>query len=275
MAEERKSPFRITVWPDSPLPLPPRWFTRPYEVNNGTLQPTGVEQELKGDKRHDDETYLELYELDLDDVNPIVQFVSDYGVLGVSYKGFSLMPHALYPVEMKELEVAKQAAHAEQRLESDLAIPNQETLTEFRYGARTVRRLADAWRRYESSDDDPAAFEDGALLERWLSAALTPFHPVVALEGGYDGPSSEEVGLWGAIPLYSVCCLQLFNHMARGLIWRRCANETCRRPFVRQEGRAEHGQHRSVGVKYHTAYCARAQAQRDYRRRRAGRSTTP
>lgn len=49
---------------------------------------------------------------------------------------------------------------------------------------------------------------------------------------------------------------------------KRCANETCGRWFTLQEGRAEKGQHKKVGVMYCTSKCARAQAQRDYRRRR-------
>jgi hypothetical protein len=48
---------------------------------------------------------------------------------------------------------------------------------------------------------------------------------------------------------------------------RLCANETCNRWFVFQDGRAEKAQHRKTGVLYCTDKCARAQAQREYRRR--------
>ncbi|MET7780083.1 hypothetical protein ABZT28_30745 [Streptomyces sp. NPDC005388] len=68
--------------------------------------------------------------------------------------------------------------------------------------------------------------------------------------------------------VYSVCFLQLYNHLAEGAIVRRCANEPCGRAFVRQRGRAEYGQHRTTGVKYCSRECARAQAQRELRRRR-------
>ncbi|MET9503555.1 hypothetical protein ABZY42_17815 [Streptomyces sp. NPDC006622] len=53
------------------------------------------------------------------------------------------------------------------------------------------------------------------------------------------------------------------NHLAEDATIREWANETCRRSFVRQRGRAAYGQNRTSGIKY----CTRAQAQREHRRR--------
>jgi hypothetical protein len=95
-------------------------------------------------------------------------------------------------------------------------------------------------------------------------SGLAPFTAdvVVVFEGaGYTSPH-------GFVSLYSYCCLELFNHIVEGAEYRVCANETCDKLFVRQEGRAIHRQHRSKGVKYHSPECARAQAQREYRRRK-------
>jgi hypothetical protein len=77
-----------------------------------------------------------------------------------------------------------------------------------------------------------------------------------------------------AEPLYAVCCLELFNHVVERAQVRMCANERCGRPFARQRGRAEQGQYRLRGVKYCSTYCARAQAQRAYRRRLSGISSS-
>ena len=89
-----------------------------------------------------------------------------------------------------------------------------------------------------------------------LNAALRPF----------------SIGIGGLTDRYpsilSVVFLQLYNHLAEDATIRECANETCRRSFVRQRGRAEYGQNRTSGIKYCTRECARTQAQRELRRRR-------
>lgn len=96
------------------------------------------------------------------------------------------------------------------------------------------------------------------------AAALGPraelTHP--ALEGG--------VGAYGRpVPrVITAMALQALAWIADGIPVRTCANETCGQWFTRQRGRAEAGQYRSTGVLYCSAPCAKAQAQRGYRRRK-------
>lgn len=73
--------------------------------------------------------------------------------------------------------------------------------------------------------------------------------------------------------LYDACCLQLAHYLASEATVIRCANERCRRPFTRQRGTAKYG-HRSRGVRYCSPLCAKAQSERDRRRRRAQEAKT-
>ncbi|GKQ40319.1 hypothetical protein ALMP_68450 [Streptomyces sp. A012304] len=80
-----------------------------------------------------------------------------------------------------------------------------------------------------------------------------------------DHPLAEEEGA----TLYGAACLQLYNHIVEQAQYKICANESCGQFFVRQQGRAGGTQRKSEGVKYCSSKCAKAQAQRELRRRRS------
>jgi hypothetical protein len=71
------------------------------------------------------------------------------------------------------------------------------------------------------------------------------------------------------VTAYSAMMLEIVNDIATGTAWRRCANETYPNLFARQQGRAEYDQNRTKGVRYCSNLCAKAQVERERRRRRA------
>jgi len=124
--------------------------------------------------------------------------------------------------------------------------------------------VAPHWRGCE---DDGEAW--GNFI-RFTSAALRDFHVRVEVETiGRPQPPDDTT-------LYSAAMLQLVNDLAANETVRTCANEPCRRPFVRQLGRSAYGGHRRIGTRYCSNTCARAQYQREKRRRdRAAREARP
>ena len=157
------------------------------------------------------------------------------------------------------------------------ADPPYESIEEFRAGATAVRFAVGFWRLLLGDLDyrqlipqtvlEPgsAAVVASDYLSTFFDWGLEPFHPGLSVD--WDSPVTA--GTFEIRPrvetlpqskrsanLYHLCCLELYNHIVEGATYRTCANEPCGRTFVRQEGRAEHGQHRTKGVKYCSATCA-------------------
>ncbi len=134
-------------------------------------------------------------------------------------------------------------------------------VAEVLYRAEEMSWLADhtlAWKRGDDRDEDA-----WTLYLEGLNAALSAFQVSMVVEG-QDRPHSLP-----NITAYSVGALQLYNDVAIGATYRECANETCAVVFTTQRGTAAHYQ-RTSGTKYCTNKCARAQAERERRRRSKG-----
>ena len=170
---------------------------------------------------------------------------------------------------------------------SQNVLSRAETLDEFRFAARCVHDLTSAWQMIQNNHDitdiewlswTPDLWEDKYepqdLLTAMLARFLRFFSPQLAYEMVHD--QTEDTGRVRAqpkrgpsekVPLYAICALELFNHIIEDAEYRICANERCERTFVHQEGRSQKGQRRSRGVIYCSPACARAKAQREYRKR--------
>ncbi|MFI1586147.1 hypothetical protein [Embleya sp. NPDC020630] len=284
--------FRPTLWPGVVVPTPPirpfdevwidgdwiRWNPRP-----STGQPAELPEDF----------YLrELMETPADDLDAAAQLFVEYGLL------FDLDRRDLYLVNLAHEETDRIDAipdpgsddnpyplgvhrdlvrlhleTAQEAVTTWLACQREGGLEELVAPRITEAELTAV--RAQNPDHDPpwpASLDELRAARIWgLVGGLED-----ALTGALSRFSIGPGDLADRNPtVYSVAFLQLYNHLAEQATTRRCANENCGRHFVRQRGRAAYGQHRTSGVLYCSRECARAQAQRNLRRRRKQQLDTP
>lgn len=129
--------------------------------------------------------------------------------------------------------------------------------------------LPDEWetarfgiRKPQAPDEAFAAFVTG------VNAGVRSMPPHIYIPRIEVDPRYQTMLSMGGPSLYSVVVSQIFNHIAERAPYRRCANESCGRVFVRQvHGAAEYAP-RLEGVKFCSAGCREAQKQRKSRRRK-------
>lgn len=284
MPRDDNTRFRITTWPSTPLPHPGHSSAVHYAFDEAAqaFGPDWETENVAPLPQIEGEAYLALAAISPDNVGGILDFLNTYGELGVrgQYTLSSWEWSALAMPRQDEVIPLAEALKRSNGGESD-------TLVEFEWAILLMRDLITAlqivrgerdhetavwqcplweFRRHEL--ESPPWAEEGprSLLETTLGVSLETFTPRLSFQSGDGtaGPYSDLATAW------HICCLEMFNHIVEAAPYKTCANETCGRLFVRQEGRAVHGQHRSTGVKYCSAECARAQAQRQYRRRKRG-----
>jgi hypothetical protein len=280
----------------------------PYGLNEGILTPDESRWEgrarrlrrpadlrAEGDPiAEKGEIYLELARVDEADETQILSFCERFRALAVRDRDFAAF--ASFPDFEEAVRPGLEAAWAPELLPFGTRL--EEGIEDFRFGARCVRDMVRAHTILRGSDDgapweslqagsswisreDRAVYEEhevepsredeaAAGLTRLVTPGLAPLQPQLV-----DGPMDQfeaEFALL-VIPLYSICCLELYNHVVENSSYAECANETCGKVFVRQHGRAVHGQNRAHGVMYCSLSCARAQNQRNHRRKKADRRT--
>jgi hypothetical protein len=286
MFEER---FRTTLWPGTALPQPP---LRPFDdvVVDGDwvvwpAQRRRREQELPPD------FYLrELAELDPGDLEAVAELTRTYGMPfawdlsdlhlpwddGPMFERIKKIPleldDSLGGDGMQSLRSGYHRDHirihvelAKSAIATWVALQSDGGLEELVSPEVTETALERFHEGNAGQSEWPASLKDleELLIEiqiEDLKGALNSALKIYSV--GFGDPEAK------ASTIYSVSFLQMYNHMVERAALRRCANETCQRRFVRQRGRAKFDQHRMEGVLYCSRECARAQAQRELRRRR-------
>lgn len=295
MTPSESSRFLISVWPDQPTGPTNRYRRWDIDVEGEWLIDAFGRARLAEDDPSQntemsggwcdlpDELYLRATRaVDVVDRDQVVAFAVEWGLLGrPRCPELSNEPHADRAPSL-DLGDRPTAHHMHWReVGVHLAgIQNAATI----WGHYSLRDGADGFLdRVEFVGEhpgrppvpDPKAFSDEETAVMWLSdtldRALRPYHVRMLWRG--PGVTHSHAGwLNAASPgLHSRLMLQLAQHMAEGSAYLTCSSETCRRWYVNQQGRSEHGQHRA-GTKYCSASCGQAQANREYRRRQKATS---
>ncbi|MFF0415318.1 hypothetical protein ACFYUY_33395 [Kitasatospora sp. NPDC004745] len=284
--------FRPTLWPGTVIPAPP---LRPFGPREIAVEGDWITWRIK-DSRGTETSHLpsdfylrELMDLSADDLDGVAETFSTYGMLfDLDGRDLNLNdydePERQAIVELTRLDpcddpwlggvhrdlVKVHLQTAQEAVATWLACQREGGLEELVEPEVTDEKLA--FFHAQNPDSPPWPHSLDHLRDVLIDFRLTSFDSI--LESALSRFSIGVSGLADRNPtIYSVAFLQLYNHLAEEASVRRCANDNCGRNFVRQRGRAEYGQHRTTGVKYCSRECARAQAQRDLRRRRRATTT--
>jgi hypothetical protein len=273
--------FRPTVWPGQPVPVPlvPKvhevrrdgwWLLLDTDVLSGTVlveaPPEVYLREFRDTPADDLDALAELCKL-----GELVPFFAPYRDLPIRTdeawaRSLIDLERTLWPDrpwwagDEREREEVSERHHSAgvfpiHAAEVALRVRAMQRTTNHLLAYLAGEPVAPHWR---DCDDDGEAW--GTFI-KLTSAALREFQVRVELETiGRPQPPADTT-------VYTAGMLQLVNDLAAGETVRTCANERCRRQFVRQLGRSTYGGHRRTGTLYCSSTCARAQYQREKRRR--------
>lgn len=131
--------------------------------------------------------------------------------------------------------------------------------------------VVDAW----PIDPAPESASDAwRLWEHHMNDALRAFTLYVRVDPA-EPTTGDRLADIQARTTYQVAALQLAQIATEGRTVRRCASETCGKPFTAQRSRRRQyaGTAHAEGVKYCRHECAKAQSERERRRRRRAESS--
>jgi hypothetical protein len=275
LQEPESSRLRPTTWPGQPIP--PRRVTRPDArlVEVGEAKIAAIEymfEEATDVDLPEDFVLREIFDVKISP-DALTSFIARWGPLtGWGSQRMSLIPGPIPNYIRRDLS----------QLEPEFPTHGPRTtwmvpISVIELHVKTLRAMASQLRMYldKSTGDYTRAWTENGLntpaseSQSWLwfdlaiNTALRPFHanvqfsPYGALTGATQTPTA-----------YEACALQLYNYVAEGAPFGICANENCSRWFTRQRGRAQYGHNRTSGVRYCSHHCAKAQGERERRRRR-------
>lgn len=265
--------FRITTWPDEPVPRPVvdvpdtvlragEWLVFQSTDWRGTYRELPAEIYLRDAK-----------DLDVSDLDAIASFVRQHGRIAPSVDLDRDLPGG------SGVEIMRQAARAGRRYERTVDDVRGGALRvhvdEVVYRLRVLRVLTDHALAYVRGDYEHEAWPDHAEwpagLDRdamawqhftnYANAALREFHVRVWADAG-----DPDFNIGAPRPaVYEAAVLQLVNDLIEEVDYRPCAH--CGRIFARQVGRSTQRSRRQ-GVMYCSPECGRAAAVKAYRERK-------